>query len=50
MCDRELHEGASDENKGEHTPADVVTRIATHAEGAAMPPPMGRPQPQLEQL
>jgi hypothetical protein len=50
VCDRELREGASDENKGEHTPADAVTQIAARAGGAAMPPPMGQSRPQLEQL
>jgi hypothetical protein len=47
MCDGEDHEGTLDENEGEHTPPNVVTRNATRA---AMPPPVGQPQPQLEQL
>jgi hypothetical protein len=42
MCDRELREGASDKNEGEHTPADVATRVVARARGAAKPPPMGR--------
>jgi hypothetical protein len=50
MCDRELCKGASDENKGEHTPADATSCIATHVGGAAMPPPMRQSWPQLEQL
>jgi hypothetical protein len=50
VCDRELHEGASDKNKGEHTLADAVTHIATHTGGATMPPLVGQSRPQLEQL
>jgi hypothetical protein len=45
VCDGELREGISNENEGEHTPIDAATRIAARAEGAAMPPPVGRSQP-----
>jgi hypothetical protein len=50
MCDRELREGVSDENEGEHTPVGPAARTAARAGGATMPPPVGQPQPQLEQL
>jgi hypothetical protein len=44
MCDGEDCEGTPDENEGERTPPN-----ATNAARVAMPP-LGRPQPQLEQL
>ena len=50
MCDGELHEGASGEHDGQHTPVGAAARTAMHDRRAAMPPPMGQPQPQLEQL
>jgi hypothetical protein len=50
MCDGELYEGTPNENEGEHTLANAVTRNAAHAEGAAMPPPVGQSRPHLEQL
>jgi hypothetical protein len=50
MCDWELREGTPDENEDEHTSPNAATRNAARAGGAAMPPPMGQAQPQLEQL
>jgi hypothetical protein len=50
VCDGELDEGTSNENEGEHTMADAVTRIAARTGGAAMPPPVGQSWPQQEQL
>jgi hypothetical protein len=50
MCDEELYEGTPNENEGEHTSANAMTRNATRAEGATMPPPMGQSWPHLEQL
>jgi hypothetical protein len=41
MCDGELREGISNENEGEHTPADAVTCITARAGDAAMPPRHG---------
>ena len=31
VCDRELREGASDKNEGEHTSAGLVARTVAHA-------------------
>jgi hypothetical protein len=45
MCDGEVHEGTPDENEGERTPPNAANTVRT-----AMPPPLGRAQPQLEQL
>jgi hypothetical protein len=50
MCDGEFHEGTPNENEGEHTSANAMTRNTTRAFGATMPPPVGQLQPQLEQL
>jgi hypothetical protein len=45
MYDGELHEGASEENEGEHTPADTAARTVERAGGVAMPPLVRQPQP-----
>jgi hypothetical protein len=50
MCDGEPCEGTPNENEGKHTSPNAATRNAACAGGAAMPPPVGQAQPQLEQL
>jgi hypothetical protein len=43
VCDRELHEGVSNKNEDEHTPAGPVARTMTCAGGATMPPLVRQP-------